>query len=247
MPRTLGGRIVRSHEADQRFVDAIKGASIFLRGNPALSDPDTSACCLLSGGRSGSRREPGLGSEPSPAVKGYSLCFGPSSCAYTQCLDVGKRTSWIGGSFLPGRTYYFAVKAYDSHGRESPFSNEVRWTCQGCLCDLDRDGDVDSTDLSRFKAVFGKSGPIILGDWDQDGDVDVNDLAAFVSFFGVSCIGKDNVFDVDGDKDVDAADLNVFAEHFGQTVLPGDFDRDGDADVNDLSVCISEFGSTACK
>ncbi len=184
---------------------------------------------------------------PSPAVKGYSLCFGPSSGAYAQCLDLGLRTSWSGGSFLPGRSYYFAVKAYDSHGRESPFSNEVRWTCQGCLCDLDQDGDVDCTDLSLLGAVFGKTRPVVSGDWDQDGDVDVNDLGAFVSFFGKSWIGEDNAFDFDGDRDVDAADLNVFAEHFGQAVLVGDFDRDGDVDVKDLSGCIAEFGRTECK
>jgi hypothetical protein len=63
-------------------------------------------------------------------VTGYRIYYGPSSGFYTHSIDVG--TGTFDGTEvsytvtgLPDGLYYFAATAYDSHGIESTYSNEV--------------------------------------------------------------------------------------------------------------------------
>lgn len=55
--------------------------------------------------------------------------------------------------------------------------------------DIDFDGDVDLTDLSRMLANFGTGSGARLedGDLDLDGDVDLTDLASLLATFGQNC------------------------------------------------------------
>jgi len=62
-------------------------------------------------------------------VQGYRVYYGVSSRTYAQSkgagIDVGGSVSHIAGSLQTGRTYYFAVTAYDGVGNESDYSAEV--------------------------------------------------------------------------------------------------------------------------
>ena len=95
-----------------------------------------------------------------------------------------------------------------------------------CEGDLDRDGDIDGSDLAVFAADFGRTdcatGPVCEGDFDNDGDVDGSDLAVFAADFGrTDCAsGPPCEGDFDGDGDVDGSDLALFAADFGRTDCP---------------------------
>ena len=66
---------------------------------------------------------------PEPTVGGYRLSYGTASQTYTTNLDFGKVTSGTVTGLQPGKTYFFALKAYDTTKAVfSPFSNEVSWT-----------------------------------------------------------------------------------------------------------------------
>ena len=65
--------------------------------------------------------------DPSSGATGYKLYSGSSSKTYTNVTDVGNVTSNVVAGLVLGRTYFFAVTAYDSGG-ESDFSNEISYT-----------------------------------------------------------------------------------------------------------------------
>ena len=59
---------------------------------------------------------------------GYKVYLGSQSGTYNTSNDVGLATRQIVSSLEFGRTYYFAVTAYDRDGQESGFSTEVTYT-----------------------------------------------------------------------------------------------------------------------
>jgi hypothetical protein len=60
-----------------------------------------------------------------PLVAGYRVYLGTASGVYSRTVDVGDQTwAWV-TSLRRGRTYFFAVTAYDVFGNESPTSEEV--------------------------------------------------------------------------------------------------------------------------
>ena len=58
-------------------------------------------------------------------LDGYKVYYGISSRQYLSYLDVGNVTSADISNLGEGRTYYFAVTAYDINGNESSYSQEV--------------------------------------------------------------------------------------------------------------------------
>lgn len=62
-------------------------------------------------------------------VVGYRVYYGTGSRDYRQAkgagINAGNCTSYVVNSLDLGRTYYFAVTAYDASGNESDFSNEA--------------------------------------------------------------------------------------------------------------------------
>ena len=65
---------------------------------------------------------------PDPTVVGFRLYEGLASQTYTTVYDVSSATSVTLTNLAPGRTYYFAVTAYDVTGLESDFSGEIGYT-----------------------------------------------------------------------------------------------------------------------
>jgi hypothetical protein len=67
--------------------------------------------------------------DPNPAsnLAGYRLYYGTSSGVYTQEINVGNTTATLVSNLTEGRTYFFAVTAYNTAAESFP-SNEVSYT-----------------------------------------------------------------------------------------------------------------------
>lgn len=67
-------------------------------------------------------------------VRGYRVYYGTSSRTYAQArgsgIDVGGALTYAVSNLQAGRTYYFAVTAYDGAGNESDYSPEVSKSIQ---------------------------------------------------------------------------------------------------------------------
>ena len=70
---------------------------------------------------------------PDPSVVGYNLYYGGASRTYTNMVSVGNTTNATVGGLLEGKTYYFAVTAYDIDGNESDYSAEATYVVPGWL------------------------------------------------------------------------------------------------------------------
>jgi hypothetical protein len=64
---------------------------------------------------------------PAPNLAGYRVYYGTSSGVYTQEIDVGNMTATLVSNLKEGRTYFFAVTAYNTAAESLP-SNEVSYT-----------------------------------------------------------------------------------------------------------------------
>jgi fibronectin type 3 domain-containing protein len=64
-------------------------------------------------------------------IVGYKVYYGTASRTYGAPVDVGNQTSYSLAGFETGQIYYFAVKAYNTAGVESEFSEELAWTNSG--------------------------------------------------------------------------------------------------------------------
>jgi hypothetical protein len=64
---------------------------------------------------------------PAPNLAGYRLYYGTNSGVYTQEIDVGNMTATLVSNLKEGRTYFFAVTAYNTAAESLP-SNEVSYT-----------------------------------------------------------------------------------------------------------------------
>ena len=123
----------------------------------------------------------------SPNVSGYRIYYGKTSGNYTYNIDIGNYTA-VTIAVPEGATYYFAVKAYDSAGNTSGFSNEVRKPfIRG---DLDGNGTADlvgltstgaiyyTTNLSTWTNIPGWLSQLAVGDLDGNGTADLVGLDA---------------------------------------------------------------------
>lgn len=80
-----------------------------------------------TGGISLSWQAPSTNEDGTPLTDlgGYRLYYGTASGDYTSFINVGNYTTCSLGDLSADKVYYFAVKAYDTWGNESDFSNEV--------------------------------------------------------------------------------------------------------------------------
>lgn len=94
-----------------------------------------SLALLLNAGNALGSTLPGPGnvllawdSSSSPGIAGYRVYFGAASGTYTSSVVAGNATTNTVQGLAPGALCFFAVKAYDTNGLESMFSNEVSFT-----------------------------------------------------------------------------------------------------------------------
>jgi predicted phage tail protein len=90
---------------------------------------------VLGGVQAGWAATVSLAWDPNPEsdIAGYELHYGTSSKSYTQVQVFGSTaTQGTVTGLQDGNTYYFALKAFDTSGNRSGFSNEV-WTPVGVL------------------------------------------------------------------------------------------------------------------
>jgi hypothetical protein len=64
-------------------------------------------------------------------LAGYRLFYGEGSRDYSTILETGLDTTLTVAGLSPGTTYYFSLKAYDSSGNLSQFSQEISHTVEG--------------------------------------------------------------------------------------------------------------------
>jgi hypothetical protein len=64
---------------------------------------------------------------PGSNVAGYRLYYGTTSKVYTQKVTVGNTTATSVSNLVGGKTYFFAVSAYNGNSAESGLSNEVTY------------------------------------------------------------------------------------------------------------------------
>jgi len=62
---------------------------------------------------------------PEQDIAGYKIYYGTASRVYDWSIDAKKVTTFTVLGLADGRTYYFAVTAYDTSNLESTYSNEV--------------------------------------------------------------------------------------------------------------------------
>jgi fibronectin type 3 domain-containing protein len=68
-----------------------------------------------------------------PTVTGYRVYYGTTSKTYQakgSGLDASSAMNYVVPNLTVGKTYYFAVTAYDAAGNESDFSAEATKTAQ---------------------------------------------------------------------------------------------------------------------
>ena len=68
-----------------------------------------------------------------PTVAGYEIYYGTISGQYDHVVDVGNNTSCSISGLVAETTYYFAVKAYDSEGYKSEYSEELIHTVESSI------------------------------------------------------------------------------------------------------------------
>lgn len=120
------------------------GSSITLNGSANALSPGAyrlDVCAFVAGGTRGSSTTAYFSVVPSTTqatlewdpnsesdLAGYKMYFGTASGVYGEPIDVGLATTHTVTGLLHGRTYYFAVSAYNTSGKESGKSNEVSYT-----------------------------------------------------------------------------------------------------------------------
>ena len=95
---------------------------------PTTNSPDGGASTPITSSPSGQAKLAWDPPDISTDVTGYMIHYGTASGTYSQAIDVGNTTSYTVSNLIDGKTYYFAVTAYNAIGYESVYSNEVSIT-----------------------------------------------------------------------------------------------------------------------
>ncbi len=178
-----------------------------------------------------------------PKVAGYKIYYGMASRNYNASVDVGNTTQSLVLGLLPGRTYYFAVSAYEGPNSESDFSNEVvaRGTSLG---DFNRDGKpdilwwhqiagavyiwhLDGVAFMEEKHVLSigyNDWKIVgVGDFNRDGSMDI--------LWSNPVTGAVYVWYMNGSDYIGEQHIRTIGYTDWRIVGVGDFNRDGSPDI----------------
>lgn len=89
------------------------------------------------------------------AVAGYCLYSGSEQGVYNNKIDIGNNTTATVSGLQEGRTYYFAVTAYNSNGVESAISSGISYITPGLIRLLGK---------TNFNSM-GMEFPVASGHW----------------------------------------------------------------------------------
>ena len=130
-------------------------------------------------------------------LAGYRVYYGIASGSYSQNVDAGKTTSRTVTGLSSGKTYYFAVLAYDNGNLKSGLSKEV--ICQVPVAVKDSDGDGLSDELEAN--TYGTDPT--RADTDGDGISDGQEVALWGLNWNADSDGDgiENLLDWDSDGD----------------------------------------------
>ena len=179
---------------------------------------------------------------PETDVTGYFVIYGTAPGIYTSRLDASNHTQFQIPNLVQGRSYFFAVQAYNSSGELSDASDEVYARIGATAGDFTGDGQAD---LSVYRPGPGIWSIQSAGDiqWGLPGDVPVSgdydndsviDLAVFRPPTGMWFIrnqttvqwGLPGDIPVPADYNGDGAtDLAVYRPSDGMWHLRGQFAR----------------------
>ena len=104
---------------------------------PRIATAMATACLIIAAATAShsadvrlSWEAPTANTDGSPAtdIKGYRVHVGTTPGSYTRSDEAGNQTTATIGSLNDGKTYYFAVTAFDSAGTDSNLSNEIPYT-----------------------------------------------------------------------------------------------------------------------
>src|SRR2546422_1037564 len=105
-----------------------------------------------------------------PDVVGYRLYYGESSTNLSQMLDAGNATNATVSSLLAGHTYYFGVRAYDSAGLVSDFSNQIQFTAPTSGGNLPPVASNSSVQGPEDQPIAGDGWKVSAGSWSRELD-----------------------------------------------------------------------------
>ena len=112
-------------------------------------------------------------------LAGYKVYYGTSSRVYGSPIVLGLQTSYTVQGLTPG-TYFFSVKAYDTSGNDSGFSNEVSTNISqvppGTGCDVNGDGSINVVDLQLVTNAVLSGSSTSSCDINRDGNVNALDV-----------------------------------------------------------------------
>jgi len=111
-------------------------------------------------------------------ISGYKVYVGTAAGSYGTPTTIGNQTTHT-ATVLSAGTYYFAVKAVNTSGYESDYSNVVSTTIAGSsvTCDLNGDGSINAGDLQKMvNIILGNASFSSSYDLNSDGSVNVLDF-----------------------------------------------------------------------
>lgn len=158
----------------------------------------------------------------SPELAGYRIYYGQTSGSYDVSVDVGNQTTYTLSGLREGQTYFFAVKAYDRFGRQSPFSEEISYLLptEGQLTYTPTNPDFYGSDTFTYIAV-DSAGESVTGIAQvsvtpvNDAPVVIDDMVITSEDLGITIVVLANDTDVDGD----ALQLSSFTPAANGTVV----------------------------
>lgn len=100
-------------------------------------------------------------------LAGYKIHYGTASGSYSSVLDVGKSVQYTVAGLTEGKTYHFAVTAYNASGQSSDYSNEVSLSIPAAAGTPSTPSGVDR--LSDDFSVDSRSYFTVANTWTQGG------------------------------------------------------------------------------
>ena len=162
---------------------------------------------------------------PEPDIGGYEVFYGTSTRDYEPVIDVGNVTTYMITNLQYGIEYFFAVKAYNTAGYRSDFSEEVSYTIPipneppmanagadqaveaGSVVTLNGEGSADDKGIASYAWTQTEGQAVVL----QNADSAIATFTAPSELTQSTLVFRLEVIDSDGIKDFDFCTVVVSA------------------------------------